>query len=137
MVNKYTKTVKALLSLLLLTSLACQSQKVNPVYEQLKEIKGKGILFGHQDDLAYGIGWEYVEGESDVKRVAGDYPALFGWELGGIERGDQVNLDSVPFAEMHQLAVKGHQMGGINRQKETVRDFTSSSNGGIQVGQCQ
>jgi len=106
--------VKALLSLLLLASLSCQSQKVNPIYEQLEETKGKGILFGHQDDLAYGIGWEYVEGESDVKRVAGDYPALFGWELGGIERGDQVNLDSVPFAEMHQLAVIGHQMGGIN-----------------------
>lgn len=108
------KIVKALPSLLLLTIMSCQSQEVNPIYEQLKEVKGKGILFGHQDDLAYGIGWEYIEGESDVKRVAGDYPALFGWELGGIERGDQVNLDSVPFAEMHQLVVKGHQMGGIN-----------------------
>jgi len=108
------KTVKALLSLLLLTILSCQSQKVNHIYEQLKEIKGKGILFGHQDDLAYGIGWEYIEGESDVKRVAGDYPALFGWELGGLELDRSHNLDSVPFDQMRSLATKAHKMGGIN-----------------------
>ncbi|MDN3642258.1 glycosyl hydrolase [Lutimonas halocynthiae] len=80
----------------------------------LQMIKGKGILFGHQDDLAYGVGWEYIRGESDVKRVSGDYPALFGWELGGIERGDQVNLDKVPFDTMRDLTIMGDQMGGIN-----------------------
>jgi beta-mannanase len=82
--------------------------------ELLKEIKGKGILFGHQDDLAYGIGWAYQEGESDVKRVAGDYPALFGWELGGLELERSHNLDSVPFIEMKNLVIKAHKMGGIN-----------------------
>ena len=80
----------------------------------LKSIQGKGILFGHQDDLAYGRHWKYVDGESDVKRVTGDYPALFGWELGGIERGDSINLDSVPFDTMQRLAIKADQMGGIN-----------------------
>jgi len=80
----------------------------------LKAIKGNGILFGHQDDLAYGINWKYVEGESDVKRVAGDYPALYGWELGGIELGQSVNLDSVPFDAMRNFAVKVHQKGGVN-----------------------
>ena len=86
----------------------------NTILKNLNTIKGKGILFGHQDDLAYGVGWEYVRGESDVKRVSGDYPALFGWELGGLERGDQVNLDKVPFSKMRELAVMGHEMGGIN-----------------------
>jgi len=78
------------------------------------EIKGKGILFGHQDDLAYGIDWSYIEGESDVKRVSGDYPALFGWELGGIEEGRPVNLDSVPFDAMRELVIWGYESGGIN-----------------------
>ena len=86
----------------------------NSITKQLQIIKGKGILFGHQDDLAYGIDWEYVDGESDVKRVSGDYPSLFGWELGGIGMGKSKNLDGVPFKEMQRLAAKASQMGGIN-----------------------
>ncbi len=84
------------------------------IIQHLKSIKGQGILFGHQDDLAYGIDWKYVKDQSDVKRVSGDYPALFGWELGGIELGNSVNLDSVPFDKMKDFAVEVDQMGGIN-----------------------
>ncbi len=90
-----------------------QSTK-NELLQRLELAKGKGLLFGHQDDLAYGIGWSYVDGESDVKRVAGDYPSLFGWELGGVESGHRVNLDSVPFQTIKDLAVKVHLEGGIN-----------------------
>ena len=45
------------------------------LYRNLKRIINKGILFGHQDDLAYGVTWKYEKGRSDVKDVAGDYPA--------------------------------------------------------------
>lgn len=98
--------------------IACSQKPVekstNSIAEQLESVKGKGILFGHQDDLAYGMNWSYVDGESDVKRVAGDYPAMFGWELGGIELQHSHNLDSVPFLEMKRLALKAYLMGGIN-----------------------
>jgi len=93
---------------------ASEARPPNPILEGLIAVKGEGILFGHQDDLAYGVDWHFVNGQSDVKRVAGDYPALFGWELGGLERGDTHNLDSVPFEKMRDLAVKAHEMGGIN-----------------------
>ena len=88
--------------------------KKNSILENLSAVRGQGILFGHQDDLAYGVGWAYVRGESDVKRVSGDYPALFGWELGGLELDHTHNLDSVPFETMQSLAVLGHEMGGVN-----------------------
>ncbi|MGQ1908436.1 glycoside hydrolase family 26 protein [Marinifilum sp. RC60d5] len=112
--------VTAILGLAMLISCSSkQNQKsiektINPIVAELDLVKGKGILFGHQDDLAYGVNWAYVDGESDVKRVAGDYPALFGWELGGIELDHTHNLDSVPFQEMNRLAVKGYEMGDIN-----------------------
>tara|TARA_R110002073_G_scaffold266038_2_gene429068 strand:- start:702 stop:1817 length:1116 start_codon:yes stop_codon:yes gene_type:complete len=84
------------------------------IENKLNVAKDKGILFGHQDDLAYGMGWKYVDGESDVKRVAGDYPAVFGWELGGIELAHTFNLDTVPFKNIKTLSLKAYAMGGIN-----------------------
>src|SRR5690349_4528547 len=29
------------------------------LYTNLQRVSQKGILFGHQDDLAYGVGWQY------------------------------------------------------------------------------
>lgn len=71
-------------------------------------------MFGHQDDLAYGIGWAYEDGRSDVKEVTGEYPAVFGWDLGHLELKRTVNLDSVPFDKMREYAQKVYAMGGIN-----------------------
>lgn len=73
----------------------------------------KGIMFGHQDDMAYGIGWVYPDGESDVKRVCGDYPAVTGMDLGHIEHLAATNLDTVPFSEMRQFAREIRSRGGI------------------------
>jgi hypothetical protein len=74
---------------------------------------GNGFLFGHQDDPAYGVGWKYVKGNSDVKRVTGSYPALYGFELGRIEMDSPCNLDSVPFDRMKQFIREAYQRGGV------------------------
>ncbi|MEJ0101955.1 MAG: glycosyl hydrolase [Bacteroidota bacterium] len=83
------------------------------LYRNLKRVINIGILFGHQDDLAYGTGWKYEEGRSDIKDVTGDYPAVYGWELGGIELDHDVNLDSVPFNKMKQFIQDGYRRGGV------------------------
>ena len=82
------------------------------LYINLKTLSAKGYLFGHQDDLAYGVNWRYQKGRSDVKEVCGDFPGLYGWDLGGIEkeRGDK-NLDGVPFDKMRQFIKDGYKRG--------------------------
>jgi mannan endo-1,4-beta-mannosidase len=84
------------------------------LYANLKRLSQKGIMFGHQDDLAYGMGWAYEEGRSDVKEVVGDYPAVVGWDLGHLELGRAVNLDSVPFDRMRNYARQLYAQGGLN-----------------------
>jgi len=88
------------------------------LYHNLKRLATKGFMFGHQDDLAYGVGWKYDRltgsaGRSDIKDVTGDYPAVYGWELGHLEIDQPVNLDSVPFGRMQQLIRQGYERGGV------------------------
>lgn len=83
------------------------------VYHNLVQLIHKGILFGHQDDLAYGVNWKYEAGRSDVKEVTGDYPAVYGWDLGGLERKSNKNIDGIPFDKMRQYIKEGHSRGGI------------------------
>ena len=71
-------------------------------------------MFGHQDDLAYGHGWVYEEGRSDVKDVCGDYPAVYGWELGHLELGDAYSLDSVHFDKIQNWIKQVYKRGGVN-----------------------
>jgi len=84
------------------------------LYSNLKPVAQKGFLFGHQDDLAYGVNWRYEKDRSDVKDVCGDYPALYGWDLGGLERNNNdKNIDGIPFKNMRQYIKEGYRRGGV------------------------
>src|SRR5690606_35619646 len=65
------------------------------------------------DDLAYGAHWRYEPGRSDVKEVTGDYPAVYGWDIGHLELGGDKNLDGVPFERMKAFIREGYERGGI------------------------
>jgi mannan endo-1,4-beta-mannosidase len=84
------------------------------LYKKLQKTTDKGILFGHQDDLAYGVNWKYEEGRSDIKDVVGDYPAVYGWDIAGIENDNPKNIDGVPFDKMIQYIKAANQRGGIS-----------------------
>ena len=84
------------------------------LYQNLLELKTKGMMFGHQDALAYGYGWYGYEGRSDVKDVCGDYPAVYGWEIGHLELGDKYSLDSVYFDDIKNWIKTVYERGGIN-----------------------
>lgn len=84
------------------------------LFQHLNQYAQTGFLFGHQDDLAYGIHWKYEQDSSDVKSVIGDYPALFGWDLSGLESDHQADIDSVPFRKIREYADWVYRQGGIN-----------------------
>jgi hypothetical protein len=83
------------------------------LYHHLKKLLKNGIMFGHQDDPAYGVGWKYEQGRSDIRDITGDYPAVYGFELGRLELDHKENLDSVPFDRMKTFIREAYDRGGV------------------------
>lgn len=88
------------------------------LFQHLLHLPDKGYMFGHQDDLAYGVGWRNLTpsdnaGRSDVQSVCGDYPALYGWDLSGIESDHDKDIDGVPFGDIRQYVQAAYQRGGV------------------------
>lgn len=109
-------------SLMLLT--ACSDTRHRPtdpqattatasLYNRLFQLRDKGVMLGHQDDIAYGH-QRYEPGFSDVHDMTGDYPAVTGWEIGHVEKGDPYSLDSVYFDNIRQGIAEVHARGGIS-----------------------
>jgi mannan endo-1,4-beta-mannosidase len=123
--NLNNQPVLSRLALLLLLALFCQrsfgqqadlkaTAGTKNLYKNLRSLWGKSVLFGHQDDLAYGIGWKYEQDRSDIKELTGEYPALFGWDISGIEKDKTNNIDGVPFSKMKVFIKKAYDMGAVN-----------------------
>ena len=103
--------------------------------ERLQALQQKGYMAGHQDDPFYGVNWEYEDGKSDVLLSVGDYPAVMGFDLGGIEMGDEKNLDSVPFTRIHDELIAHHERGGIVTLSWHPRNPRTTSPDGGRMGQ--
>ncbi len=91
----------------------------NELMTTLKTASSEGrFMYFHQDDLVYGHSWKVEDAQgdpldrSDVKSVCGQFPAGIGFDLGGIELGDEANLDNVPFSLMRRAAVTHYERGG-------------------------
>lgn len=82
---------------------------------RLIQVRDSGkTLFGHHDDTAYGHSWSFEPGRSDVLETAGSLPAVLSWDMGGMENGDSLNLDGVPFDFIRTQVAAHHGKGGIN-----------------------
>jgi hypothetical protein len=100
------------------------TDETRALYTNLQAVVQDHILFGHQDDLAYGVHWdrrsdslarEAGDRQSDVRGVTGAYPAVYGWDVGDIGgKPDQpVNIDSIPYDRMRDWMVEGYERGGV------------------------
>jgi len=116
-----SKIIKLLLFMLALDLSAyaqqcCDRQatkETQNLFKNLYRLKGKGIFFGHQDDLAYGMGWKDVPGNSDVKISCGDYPSVYAWDFAGFDKDDNFNIDGVPFDKMRKYVQEGYRQGAF------------------------
>ncbi len=114
---KYSLIPLCLFACLQLNAQECADKQVSPetkaLFKNLHRLSGKKILFGHQDDPAYGVGWKYEDGRSDIRDVTGEFPAVYGFDLGRIELGQDHNLDAVPFIKTKQYIQEAYARGGI------------------------
>lgn len=83
------------------------------LYRNLYALRSSHTLFGQQDALAYGVGWKNISGQSDVKLVVNDYPAVYGWDIAHIELDSANNIDGVPFKKMLEYIRQGFERGGV------------------------
>jgi mannan endo-1,4-beta-mannosidase len=91
------------------------TKETKNLYKNLQKLMQKGIMFGHQDDLAYGVNWKTSDViKSDINDVVKDYPAVFGWDIGQIEHKSKLNIDFVPFDKMSKYIKWVYDNGGIN-----------------------
>ncbi len=124
--GKYPDMLRFLIVLALLLPLMGRAQgsfvpsdtaasiKTVNLYQNLVALSADFILIGHQDALSYGVGWNGDADRSDVKDVTGSHPAVYGWDIGGIELGWDKNIDTVPFSSMRANILHVFNEGGVN-----------------------
>lgn len=95
------------------TKITSRTLETQHLLNNLITLPEKGFMFGHQDSPMYGIGWNGDADRSDVKSVAGDYPAVMGFDLSKIEIVKADNIDGVPFGRMREEIIKQYNRGGV------------------------
>lgn len=113
LLNKRSITLSLIIIMISFVTTSFAASPADKLYKRLEKIQEKGYMFGHQDDPFYGITWRWDNNRSDVLELVGEYPAVMGFELGGIEMADAKNLDSVPFQRIHDEIINQYNRGGI------------------------
>ncbi|OKS85104.1 glycoside hydrolase family 26 protein [Mucilaginibacter polytrichastri] len=115
----------SIITVLSITSLKAQVQPNAPcdpkatketrnLYNNMRQLVEKGIMYGHHDDTGYGVNWRLQADSSDVKAVTGSYPAIYGWDLARIEHDSTSDINGIPFETQRQLVKDAYQRGGVN-----------------------
>lgn len=84
------------------------------LFSSMQRLVGAGVMLGHHDDLAYGVGWQFDPNRSDIKSVTGDYPSVYGWDLAKIEHDSIRDINGIPFKLQKTLVEQVYARGGIN-----------------------
>lgn len=82
------------------------------LYQNLKLISKKHILFGHQHALEYGHGWKNEPNKSDVKLVAGSHPAVVGVDFSDFS-GQPKEVIEKAKESLRKNVIDTYERGGI------------------------
>lgn len=86
------------------------------LFYNLKELSGKGILFGQQDATLMGVGWKGDADRSDIKSVTGEHPAVYGWDFWEIVRTylGYANTNAQDPLMIKKATIAAYDRGGVN-----------------------
>ncbi len=102
------------------------TRQTRALYANLKKLSSEHILFGHQDDLAYGVNWRDGSSaiRSDINDVCGRFPSVFGWDLSKLGT-TEYNIDSVYFKNIRKWIIDAYKMGSVNTISWHVDNFVT------------
>jgi mannan endo-1,4-beta-mannosidase len=88
------------------------TKETKALWTNLKNLRGQGILFGQQDATVIGVDGKCSGEISDIKKLTGTNPAVYGWEISGV--GGEMNIDSIPFSLLKKKICNAYSRGGVN-----------------------
>ncbi|MBD3941817.1 hypothetical protein IF188_08940 [Microbacterium sp. NEAU-LLC] len=101
------------------------------LFAYLRDVRGTGMLFGHQHTTDYGESFAVRDGvASDVKAATGDYPALFGFDTLIIEGRERPGVADATREQnaltLAQSIREAHDLGGISTLSAHIENFVTS-----------
>jgi mannan endo-1,4-beta-mannosidase len=90
------------------------TRETRALFANLQRLAPDHVLFGHHDDLAYGFTWRGEPGRSDVREVAGSYPAVYGWDVNRLFHRGRLDAPSPDGArQLRAWILEGFERGGV------------------------
>jgi mannan endo-1,4-beta-mannosidase len=100
------------------------TSETRALFANLRRIAGDGVLFGHQETLAYGYTWREEPGRSDVRDASGSYPAVYGWDAGWLTgRGADARAE-----RLRRWILEGYGRGGVITMSWHMDNLVSRGN---------
>ncbi|MBI2520766.1 MAG: beta-mannosidase [Bdellovibrio sp.] len=78
------------------------------LFDMLIQLKGRGVLFGHQDVMRSGHTRDEIAFESDVQQVSGKWPAVM-----GLDFREPINWPQSFWGPYKDMILHYHALGGI------------------------
>ncbi|WP_309065694.1 glycosyl hydrolase [Microbacterium sp.] len=109
------------------------------LFDYLREGRGDGVLFGHQQSTEYGLTFDPVGAsgtDSDVNAAVGDFPAVIGWDASRLGFGSTPSpeSDEQSLTETVRKIRAADRLGTIQTMSAHMDNFVTGGNYGDTSG---